>query len=257
MSRRPEAYHRKITEASTGHGSAEVKSIHDIVRVKEKDLEKKLSYDWYERRCFLDHFIRAGTTLDEFARSQYLEEGDFVNQPYNVATKKKSRDTFALTLKRDGHLWTPQRAIPISIEKTFTISSKEGIEARYTIQSSVEPVPPTMFAVELNLTLLAGDSEDRFYDIPGCSLEHNRMNSMGELEPVSLVRLIDRWMNIAIVVEYEPSAIFWRFPIETVSQSEGGFERTYQGSSLTALWSLSLDAHDVVGCSVKLRVEQL
>jgi alpha-amylase len=28
----------------------------------------------------------------------------------------------------------------------------------------------------------------------------------------------------------------WRFPVETASQSEGGFERTYQASMVVPVW---------------------
>ena len=36
-----------------------------------------------------------------------------------------------------------------------------------------------------------------------------------------------------------PGRLTW-FPIETVSNSEGGFERVYQGSSLLVRWPLRL-----------------
>ena len=35
----------------------------------------------------------------------------------------------------------------------------------------------------------------------------------------------------------QPSAL-WSYPIEAVSNSEGGFERTYQGVCLMLLWPL-------------------
>jgi 4-alpha-glucanotransferase len=38
-----------------------------------------------------------------------------------------------------------------------------------------------------------------------------------------------------------PAADLWKLPIETVSNSEGGFERVYQGTSLIARWPLALD----------------
>jgi len=37
----------------------------------------------------------------------------------------------------------------------------------------------------------------------------------------------------------QPGAL-WSYPIEAVSNSEGGFERTYQGVCLTLLWPLRL-----------------
>jgi hypothetical protein len=33
---------------------------------------------------------------------------------------------------------------------------------------------------------------------------------------------------------------FWRFPLETASQSEAGFERTYQGSVVAPVFALTL-----------------
>ncbi|MBI5695067.1 MAG: DUF1926 domain-containing protein, partial [Nitrospirae bacterium] len=32
----------------------------------------------------------------------------------------------------------------------------------------------------------------------------------------------------------------WRFPVETVSQSEAGYERVFQSSCLTPVWRVSL-----------------
>ena len=40
----------------------------------------------------------------------------------------------------------------------------------------------------------------------------------------------------------EPAADAWWSPIETVSNSESGFERVYQGSSLLFSWPLRLSA---------------
>lgn len=257
MSRRPEAYHSKIERASAGSDEANVKSIHDIVRVKEEGLGQFLYYDSYDRRCFLDHFLPSGTTVEDFARAMHVEEGDFLDQPYELADKENSAEKLTLAFRHEGRLIRAGGEIPILMEKTFAITNETGIKARYNIEASEEPVDSTVFAVELNVTLLAGDSEDRYYEIPGVTLEQNRMNSIGALDSVSLVRLVDRWMNIAIVIQYDPPATLWRFPIETVSQSEGGFERMYQGSSVTAVWPLSLEALGAAAYSVSLKVEQL
>jgi alpha-amylase len=139
----------------------------------------------------------------------------------------------------------------------FAISDESGIGTRYVISNDDVPVESTLFAVELNLTLLAGDSEDRFYEVPGVEIDAKRMNSIGALDSVKLMKLVDTWMGIAIIIECKPVATFWRFPIETVSQSEGGFERTYQGSCVTAVWPLSLRARGSAECSLSIRVEPL
>jgi alpha-amylase len=37
-------------------------------------------------------------------------------------------------------------------------------------------------------------------------------------------------------VSATPATALWRYPLETASQSEGGFERTYQGSVILPIW---------------------
>jgi hypothetical protein len=52
-----------------------------------------------------------------------------------------------------------------------------------------------------------------------------------------------------------PARVTW-YPIETVSKSEGGFERVYQASSLHLRWPVALAAGGVQRMGVTLRAEQ-
>ena len=61
-----------------------------------------------------------------------------------------------------------------------------------------------------------------------------------ELEAVDDARLVVNWLNMEIGLELSKAARFLWFPIETVSNSEAGFESIYQGSCLVCLWSLDL-----------------
>jgi alpha-amylase len=256
MSRRPESYHRKLIHASDDTAKA-VKSIHEITRVKEEGLEQKLHYDSYDRLCFLDHFFPSDTTLNEFADAKYRELGDFVGHPYTLQTSGTIRDALMLTLERRGRLLGSEQPAPIFVKKVYAISNDTGIATRYIISNDDVSVKSISFAIELNLTLLAGDSEDRYYEVPDVRIKQNRMNSTGALDSVKLMRLVDKWMNIAIRIECKPAATLWRFPVETVSQSEGGFEKTYQGSCITAVWPVTLERAGSAEASILLRVEQL
>jgi hypothetical protein len=51
-----------------------------------------------------------------------------------------------------------------------------------------------------------------------------------------------------------PGAAAWWQPIETVSSSEGGFERNYQGSALLFRWPLELSPGDAMDVSVRIEV---
>ncbi len=200
MSRRPEAYHAKLKKANASGADEDVQSIHDIVRVKEEGLEKALQYDSHDRRCFLDHILPAGTTLEDFMGGGNVEAGDLIGQPYALSEQELSRDTLWLSFSRDGEARLPSKTIPISLGKEFTISNAAGIEACYSVRNPGASDDEALFAVELNVTLLAGDAEDRYYEIPGVELDENRLNSVGTTESVSLVKLVDRGMNIAIII---------------------------------------------------------
>jgi hypothetical protein len=50
-----------------------------------------------------------------------------------------------------------------------------------------------------------------------------------------------------------PPADAWRAPIETVSNSEAGFERVYQGSALLLSWLVSIRPGQAWSASVEHR----
>ena len=51
---------------------------------------------------------------------------------------------------------------------------------------------------------------------------------------------MDEWQGISVTLSAPNARDFWIAPIETVSESEEGFERIYQGSQIIAIWPLEL-----------------
>jgi alpha-amylase len=60
------------------------------------------------------------------------------------------------------------------------------------------------------------------------------------------------WVGVAVEARPSPPADAWWSPIETVSNSESGFERVYQGSGLVFTWPVRL----APGASTRVAVEQ-
>jgi hypothetical protein len=77
-------------------------------------------------------------------------------------------------------------------------------------------------------------------------LEDAALDSTGEVRNVTKVALGNSWLEIELGLELNHEATLWRFPIETVSGSEAGFERTYQGSCVLLQWLLKLPPGDSV-----------
>ncbi len=229
LSRRPESYHLKLRRAAEKPADdGEVLSIHDIVRSKEKGLEKLLNYDWYRRASFIDHFI-GDTTIEDFAAARYQETGDFVESPYETKILRKNGGA-NLRFVRDGHIGQDS-GIPVRVSKTFQFKESSGnILCNYTLENLSQAPVDLHFGVEFNFGLMAGDAPDRYYKIDGARPSDARLCSMGSTDSVTSVALVDEWQKLQANVESSIPLTLWRFPIETVSLSEGGFERVYQSS---------------------------
>ncbi|MBI4639385.1 MAG: DUF1926 domain-containing protein [Candidatus Tectomicrobia bacterium] len=262
LSRREEAYHKRLLnldEREESPEGGEPQTTHESVRVKEPGLKEFLLYDWYERRSFLDHFLGEETSLDDFRTCRYSEIGDFVNQPYQINNIEEERKgKLHLALKRRGHISIKGTPQTIEVEKTFSFSKEiASIEADYRLSNLAEIPLTVTFGVELNVTLLAGDAEDRYYLLDNASQERLRLNSTGASDQTQMLKMVDEWSRTRLTLQLDPEAKLWRFPLETVSQSEGGFERTYQGSVLLPHWHITLEKGETVRLKLLLQADSI
>ncbi|MGB9613568.1 MAG: alpha-amylase/4-alpha-glucanotransferase domain-containing protein, partial [Candidatus Margulisiibacteriota bacterium] len=253
LARREEVYHDKIKRAKqVSAAEAGVASIHEIVKVKEKGLENALVYDWHRRLCLLDHFLAEDTDLIKFSEAKYQELGDFTIEPFEFIPQRRGNEV-SITLRRFGKV----AGNPVKLEKVILLYPRQSIiNISYEITNLGEKTLDLWFGSEFNLSLLAGRSEDRYYEIEGFDLEDRYLESSGELNGVRAVKLVDEWKKFRVLLEWDKFALFWRFPIKTVSQSESGFERTYQGSVLFPSWKFSLGPAEKWGNKIVLRIEE-
>jgi alpha-amylase len=261
LTRRKEGYHHNLLEsreqASREEAStAKTKTIHEIFDSKEKGLDQYLHFDGYRRVSFLDHFIAEPMDFESFRRCQYEEEGDFIQEPYEIEVKGGKKDP-EIIFSRSGSLLRDGKRDPIEIEKGFSVPARQKVlKTSHQITYKGEP-RRTNFGIEFNINLLAGDAPDRYYNIPGHPLEDRRLASIGELEDVSEIQLVDEWVGMKVVLKMDRNCNLWRFPIETVSLSESGFERIFQGSCLLLYWPLELEPGGEFGVTVELGIEHL
>jgi len=252
VSRREEGYHHRLRSMDQFKDSP---NIHEGVLVKEAGLEQHLHYDWYRHASLIDHFFGEGTTLEAVARCAYHELGDFVNQPYR-SSAKETRAGVEVMLERDGALWFENTSRRLNVRKTVRyLAGAETIDVEYTLVNGEPTDQELWFGVEWNVGLMAGDAHDRYYDIHGRSLADKRLRSLGEERDVESFALVDEWLRVQTQFTVSRPATLWRFPIETVSLSESGFERLYQSSVLLLHWKITLK--DVFTVSFKQSVSQI
>ena len=100
---------------------------------------------------------------------------------------------------------------------------------------------PLHFGVELNFAGLPAGADDRFFR----DARDNRLGQLGtrlDLSDISGLGLTDEWLGIDVDLAIDRPSGFWTYPIETVSQSEGGFELVHQSVVVHPHWFVQADA---------------
>ncbi|MEN3039220.1 MAG: alpha-amylase/4-alpha-glucanotransferase domain-containing protein [Candidatus Kryptonium sp.] len=243
ITRRKEGYHEKLLQLANeqnnpnNHGVA---SIHDMLLTKEEGLEKLLHYDWYRRGSLIDHFLGDGTTLENFYQSKYPEQGDFVDQPYHVETNFK-KSALEIILSRQGNVWIENERKKVRVEKRITINKNAtDLFIDYKIENLEDEMLDLWFGVEFVCNFLAPDSGDRYFYFVGYEVEDKKLRSIGSVDDVVSFGIVDEWLGLDMNFYLSKFANVWRFPLESVSLSEAGFERVYQGSVILLNWNIKL-----------------
>ncbi|MFH1699744.1 MAG: alpha-amylase/4-alpha-glucanotransferase domain-containing protein [Candidatus Zixiibacteriota bacterium] len=241
LARRREGYHKKLMEFRSSDQNTVTKSIHDLVAVKENGLERLLAQDKYLRRPLTDHFFQEGMELDSFFSGSYKELGDFVNGAFDPSFVE-SDDSYQLILSRRGNVWYGDYHCPLKLDKEI-IFPRHGnsIQVKYRLLQNSLEIMPVNFAVEFDFNLLAPEAENRYVLIDGIR-PHERSN-LGAIDatgPASSISLNDENQQVGIQIISDKLGKIWRVPIFSVSISEEGFEKIYQGTSVLFLFDNSL-----------------
>ncbi len=235
LQRRPESYHRKVLSGPNEAGD-DVASIHDRVVFKQADLDQRLQYDAFARKSLMDHFYDNEATLGAVARGEAMERGDFVELPFE-AKLRRGRDRVQVQMRRDGNAW----GIPITLTKAVTlVSGSDRLSITYLLEH-LPPGQPLHFAIEMNFAGLPAGADDRYFsDADGTML--GQLGSQLDLHDATGLCLSDRWLGIDVSLEIDRPSGIWAFPIETVSQSEAGFELVHQSVCVQPHWIVTADA---------------
>jgi alpha-amylase len=84
-----------------------------------------------------------------------------------------------------------------------------------------------------------GRNPAAYYVVDGERLNHD---SSGQRSGLATIVSGNEYIGIELETTVEPATTTWWTPIETISNSEYGFERVYQGSALTFVWPIELAA---------------
>ncbi len=154
----------------------------------------------------------------------------------SLLDKKESASSKLLLLKQYSFSPAP---------KGFEAACEITLKFKETLEK------PLAVGIESVINLLAPTEPDRFFETPAGRVN---LRFSGTL-PAPILRMEDGWQCVRVALHAPLVEEFWVAPIETVSESEEGFERVYQGSQILALWRPSFITQKTWSARLVWRIE--
>ena len=227
LMRRPESYHAALRGASAANAEG-VRSIHDRARTKEEGLERWLNYDRWPRHAFRLLLFGQEKSYHDCTAAHLDEDAALAAGRYRGVDLSSDR----VTLASDGSTDWPA-------EKTLSfLPAPEGFDilCDVVLRRTAPGLASVILGIEVVVNFLAPSAPGRYFESEGKRFPLR----WGSAAPGGTLRVVDEWQGAAVSLTAEGARNFWIAPIETVSESEDGFERIYQGSQLIAIWPVEL-----------------
>ncbi len=259
LSRREEAYHEDLFRKDISHEIDEKghKSIHELVKAKEKGLEKYLIYDSYIRSSMRDHFLPLNITVEDLRKNNYNEWWSLCNGKYKY--QEDGRNIFFIG---NGMVSIGDLKWEVLVEKTFIPQSVESENevsflVKYKIRNNSAGEFEGYFGSEWCFNFLTGSADDRYLYSKDKILSIRKLGDVGEEVGLSDISLRDEWLGLEIEFAFNQETRIFNFPIETVSQSENGQERVYQGNAIIPCWKRSFYPGLDIEVTIKVNIKSI
>ncbi len=250
IQRRQEAYHERLRQlpaaaaaAAGAQDAGGAVSIHEATRVKEAGLDRFLRYDRWPRHAFRLLLFPAWKSAQDYAELRLEESSAFAGGEYTVAAGTPERLEMILQAPYSTKTGGVQTALKegrlLHVAKTLLFSrTGKGFDIACHLALSNHTGEPLRISagLEMVFNLLAPTAEDRFFEWSEARQPLRWSGAVPEAE----LRLVDEWQNLRITLSAANAREIWVAPIETVTESEEGFERVYQGSQILPVWPLEL-----------------
>lgn len=253
LARRPEAYHRHVAQAPVG--AAAEGTIHGRHPAREPGLAHLLRYDRWLRHAFRLLVFPDSQGPDAYFALELDAVQGLAAGPFAV---ERAEPDEVLLLAEDLPAQLPGAApVRLRCHKTFRFRNlQDGFAVRCVVTLAHDRPAVTLrfrAGLELVFNLLAPASEDRYFVLNG----QRRLLGWQGVHAGGQIQLVDESKRVALTVLAVEGEQMWLAPIETVSDSEEGFERIYQGSQILPVWSVELPHGESWQAMLDLRVTTL
>ena len=233
LARRQEKYHHQVKNTKGSDASKKLRSLHGKLLAKEDGLEDLLIYESGPRFSFLDHILKKDTTPTDIQSQKHVEYISPYAQyePEIFAARDFARINFYRSFKLGMN--------STSIQKMFELrKSSSEIEVTWTVKSTRAKHSYT-FSPEINLGSL-GDGLFAKRNL-NMMIKHTRILSLDYPE-----------VGLRVNLDFGTYVDVWQLPINTVSKSESGYERTLQCVSIMPQYEF--DTSEILRKSIRMRI---
>lgn len=217
LTRRKEAYHQRVLEeqpcVKIPVAEEGIDTIHHAAFKIDTSLRDVIIYDWYLKNSFIDHISDNNFCYDNFRHCNFHEYGDFANQPFNVTYDQKGA-----TFVREGGLYFPQKEYA-RLEKSF-YPKLSGFDFEIAFTTQAEGY--FNYILEHNF---------HFANYENITVNNRKIEGDRRFHQTKILEIIDGNLNKKIIITLDQPCDITYFPLETLSQSEQGFDLTVQGLS--------------------------
>jgi hypothetical protein len=134
---------------------------------RKDEIDSKVIEDWYERHLFQDHFVSLETSLEDFQKCQFVEYGDFIDQPFEIEEIVQGVSHCDVTLARKGGIYSLGRSQELICRKRYCMEKERNVRLNYQLENTSPGHIDCLWVVELNYSFLDGDHPQRVLEILG------------------------------------------------------------------------------------------
>jgi len=143
-----------------------------------------------------------------------------------------------------------------AVQKRFSFASTAAgfdLTCQFALRRNAPAAASAYVGLEIVLNFLAPSAPDRYFESDGRRFPLGWSGAV----PGEQLQVMDEWQRVGVSMEAATARCYWIAPIETVSESEDGFERIYQGSQIVAVWPVELPPGGEWQGQLSLRIRAL
>ena len=225
LSRKKELYHDKIINHQTKKSEdTQIATIHELDFEVSQELQDALIFDSHLKYSFIDKFFKKEETFLNYKRGTVTELGDFI--------KKNAQMEDNCKFIAKGNIVAINRKFPVTISKDYFLS-KTSLTANILCKNLSFVPFDLVYCNELNFFFPGHNDKNSYIEIADNKF---RVETDLSFESVGKITVFDAVTEKNILIEANIDFKLWSYPFYSVSKSEKGFEKIYQGSTIGLLF---------------------